>query len=268
MKKRRDERSGSCAFDRASTSIAPAIAALVVTSMIGCAEVPQFSETRSLTSTVALDRESLLDVDSVVSLSIVGERRSTDLHFALEATVTASTSTRAKILADALALAPTSDGDTVTLKVEAPSEASLSGTLEIGAPPDLDLTIVERGGTVDVEDLEGSLRIVSQSHVRVVGATRDTVVGVVSGNALVDTLATPGTTTTIEVTAGDIELTLPEGLSANLLAVAGQGQIYIAHPRLPPFLGRPGDVYSANVGGGLAVFRLETRAGKIVIRTR
>ncbi|MCK6551783.1 hypothetical protein L6R52_38470 [Myxococcota bacterium] len=267
METRRDEQSGSCAFDRTSPMITLAITALAVTSMFGCEEVPQFSAQRTLTSTVTLDRETLLDVDSVVPLAIVGEPRSDDLHLSLDATVTASTSTRAKRLADALELAPETDGDKITLKLAAPSGATLSGTLEIGAPPGLDLAIVERGGTVDIEDVDGTIQVVAASHVRVVGATGDTSVGVARGNALVDTSATPGSTTLIEVDAGDIELTLPQGLSADILAVA-QGQIYIAHPRLPPFLGRPGDVYSANVSGGLAVFRLETRAGKIVIRTR
>jgi hypothetical protein len=105
--------------------------------------------------------------------------------------------------------------------------------------------------------------------VHVGDAENDVVVGVVTGNAIVETVLDPGTTTQVEVERGDIELRIPEGISVDLQAtVRSTGQIVPDHPRLPPFFGRAGDTYNVQIAGGLAVVRLSTVQGNIVIRSR
>ncbi len=145
---------------------------------------------------------------------------------------------------------------------------TLSGTYRIVLPNDLDVNVTERNGTVDVLGVEGQIVVNSLSHVRVTGAADDVSVAVEAGNALVETEAPPGKQTLIRLGRGDIQLTLPPALSADIVAdVINAGNIVVTHPRLPRY---PGGTlpYSTSVAGGLSIIRLQTGSGLIVIQSQ
>jgi hypothetical protein len=232
----------------------------------GCLAGEQHTVERTLTSTVTLTRERILDVNFPIPIVLEGSRRSDDVVIKLDLTVTASSSSAAMARADEIEIKTVSEQGVLRVGMTEPSHASLGGRAGLLLPADLDVAVTERGGTVDVVGVEGQMIINSLSHVRVLGATNNLQVNVEGGNALVQTDSGPGKQTLIRLKQGDIELTLPLAVSADILAdVTGNGTILINHPNLPRY---PGGTlpYAANVGGALSIIRLETGAGLIVIK--
>lgn len=237
----------------------------VVTST-SCLQGEQVSLERSLTSTVTLQSETRLVTNLPIPVVVQGERRVNDVVVTVDLTVTASSSTKARLLADMIDIdAEHADRDLV-VTIGEPAGAELSGTVQLRIPDDLDLKVVERGGTVDILEVEGEIEVDARSHVRIVGAESHVDVGVEAGNALIETALPPGSGAVVQVNAGDIELTLPPAVSADIEANATAG-IVIAHPMLQRWPGG-NQPYRANVGGGLSVVRLSTRRGLVVIRSR
>jgi hypothetical protein len=252
-------------------SSAPARIALAIAliGLIGCNEVAQHKAERTLTSTVTLTLEDTLAIDSWVPLAVGGERRIDQIFATLEATVTASTSTRAEALAAGLEIEVERRDRTVLLTVAKLDMANLEGTLTLRVPADLHVEAIERTGTIDVIGMDGNIRASSRSHVRITGAKGDVTAGVYSGNVLVDADLDPGSRIDLAVEGGDIELSVPSVISVDLAAlVQTRGTITPAHPQLPPFFGSAGQIYRAVVGGGLSVAALQTNIGNIVIRAR
>lgn len=235
-----------------------------------CGEVSSHRAERSLTSTVTLRGETRLIVDSLIPIEIRGERRLDEIRVVIDATLTASTSTRANAAAEKLSFDEAHpDARTVTLSLAAPEDALLTGTFRLEVPADMDVKAVERASTVFIEGMDGAIDVTSVSHVRVVEASKDVRVNVGRGNALVDATLTPGSTVDVRVRAGDVELRVPEALSADIEATfATEGAIITDHARLPPFFGTAGQPYRASVGGGLSIVRIATGTGRIVIRSR
>jgi hypothetical protein len=232
----------------------------------GCIAGEQHTAERTLTSTVTLTRESLLDVNLPIPVVLEGSARTNDVIITVELTVTASSSTVATQKADEVKIETDSEAGVLTLRITEPSRVSLGGSVLVRLPPDLDVKVTERGGTVDVLSVDGRIEVDSASHVRVVGAKDNVSIGVEAGNALVQTEAQPGKQTVINLRQGDIELTLPPAVSVNIEAdVVGNGNIVVAHPTLPRY---PGGTlpYRTEVAGGLSVIRLQTGAGLIVIK--
>jgi hypothetical protein len=254
------------------TLFALALAVIVITvANISCDEGPQFPAKRTFTSTITLGAETVLILDVPISITLRGEPRIDEIYATVDATVTASTSTRASQLAEDLRFIRTSSaGDTkLSLALAAPPEASIGGTITVRVPSDLDLAVVERGGTTDVVNMRGNIEIASASHTRISGAERNVFVQTSAGNVLVDSTLPAGSSVRLELQVGDVDLAVPEGLSADIQATAVRsGSVIPAHPRLPQFTGKAGDTYRANVGGGLSVVRITTGSGKIIIRGR
>jgi hypothetical protein len=86
----------------------------------------------------------------------------------------------------------------------------------------------------------------------------------VSGNALVETCAFPGTITRVRVRRGDIDIALPRAPGVRLSATLGNGQLVIAHPELPRLLSN--SPYVASLRGGLATVEIIADFGNVVIR--
>lgn len=238
---------------------------------IACEETPQHKAERTLTATVTLSLEDTLAIDSAVALTIEGEKRIDQIFATLEAVVTASTSTRAEMLASRLGIEVQRRDRTVSINIASLSNAnaSIQGALKLRVPSDLKINAIERGDTTDIRGMEEALNVSSASHVRITGAQRDVVVGVTRGNAIVDAALDPGSSIEIGAQAGDVELSIPTSLSANVQAlVRTNGTILPQHPQLPPFRGKPGQIYSVRIGDGLSAVALETGVGNIVIKTR
>jgi hypothetical protein len=234
----------------------------------GCLAGEQHTVERTLTSTVTLSRESLLDVNLPIPVVLDGRSRTNDVVITVDLTVTASSSSAAIARADEIEIEANSEQGVLRIGITEPMRVALGGAAELTLPGDLDVNVTERGGTVDVVSVDGDIVINSLSHVRVTDATGNVSVAVESGNALVQTESNPGKQTVIRLRRGDIELTLPPAVSADIQAdVLGNGNIVIAHPGLPRY---PGGTlpYRATVAGGLSIVRLETGAGLIVIKSQ
>jgi hypothetical protein len=232
----------------------------------GCGAGEQHLAERSLTSTVTLGRESLIDINLPISVAIDGRSRGDDVVISVDLIVTASTASAARDRAAAMEILTTSAEGILSIGITEPKYTGLAGMVTVTMPGDLDVRVTERGGTVDVVDLDGQLLVNSLAHVRVTGAKDNLGVGIEAGNALIQTEAQPGKQTVIRLKRGDIELTLPPAVSADIVAdVLGNGNIVVAHPSLPKY---PGGTlpYQTSVAGGLSVIRLETGSGLIVIK--
>ncbi len=220
------------------------------------------------TGTVAVGQNTTFVVNSPFELTVLGQPRSTDLVYKLTATLTASTATRARTLAEAVTLSTEQvDGGGLQLLFEGaePNEGQIAGLLEIRIPEDMDVQLIARGGPVLVQNIEGSINVNAATGALVEGATGSVRVGVERGNAIVRSQALPGSVIEVATNAGDAQVSLPSRPSVALQAQAGGGgQIFIQHPGLPQYAG--GDLpYGAVVNGGLSQVVLTTRVGNIVI---
>ncbi len=233
-----------------------------------CGQPHPFLTERVVTSTVALQGETTLHVDSAVPIRIQGEPRIDEVFATLEVALTASTAATADRLAEeAEVLVDRSESGVLKLTLPAPDHASIRGGLGIRAPNDLNVVVIERAGTVQIENIEGDIIVNARSHVLITGAENNVTVRAEQGNAIVSTRLPPGTTTDILVGAGDVQLTVPTGLSADIEANAPSGQVITSHPNLPRALNTRLP-YEANVGGGLSIVRLATRQGVILIQNQ
>jgi hypothetical protein len=263
MKKRRDERRGSCNV-RSGEHIdrSGAISALVVT-----------SDDRAGPRSRSSPRRSSLPIDgrprspSRCSTSTRSCRCRSSVSAAAPTCTSPSRRRSRRRRRRARRSSPTpshsprrATGDTVTLEVEAQSDLRLSGTLEIGAPPDLDLTIVERGGTVDVEDLRGVAadRVAVPRAYRSARRATPTSVVRTSGGIRARRHARLARAPPTDLERGDRRRHRADRCRA-LLSVEVPGsrpataRSYIAHPRLPPLVGRQREtpIPQTSVNGGL-----------------
>ena len=233
---------------------------------VACDGTPPSAFERSLTSTVALQGESLLVTNVPLPIVFEGERRN-DIIFTVDLTVTASSSTLARTVAESIEITELREARSLELGIIEPDRGRLSGTIRVRLPRDLDLVVTERAGTVDVFEVTGSIKVNSLSHVRITGAENDLFVAVEAGNALVDSDLPPSKTTTIRTGTGDIELKGPPGMSTQIQAETQEGDIVIAHPALPRWPG--GNLpYRAQVNGGLHQISILAGQGTIVVTSR
>jgi hypothetical protein len=224
-----------------------------------------FDATRSLTSTVTVSTERSVVVDAPVPIVIRGRSSARNILVELEATFTSSSSTVSQQLADALELeVERPNPNTVRIGFNPPKRGRISGEMQVELPDALAVDAFGRGATADVVDVRGVVRLEAAAGARAVGGENDLSVEVVSGNAIVETRAFPGTVTRVRVRRGDIDITLPRTPSVGLTATLGNGQLVIAHPELPRFLGNP--PYVANLRGRLATVEIIADFGNVVIR--
>jgi hypothetical protein len=278
---------------RRSPSVLGALLAVVAAAALvapACQGIPQPNFTRTLTSTVTLSAETNLVLVSPVALTATGSLGRSAVYATLEAVVTASTATKARVLAGELSLDVTRvDAADVKLDLGNPPGTfigALGGSLSLGLPASLGLTAEVDNGTTVISGLTGPIAITSNEAVKITGGAAGITVSVQNGNAIVDTALLPGGMTTISVGQGDIELDLPAALSADLAVQSGSAQIVINHPALsslpltqltmPLNFGQPisvpqsgdGMSFQATVNGGAAVVRAVTQSGQVVINAR
>lgn len=235
-------------------------------SSVGCGEGHSGSADRTLTSTITAGGARLLTVQAPVALEVTGHPSRTTILAALDVTITASTATRARTVAEGLVIDAVAKDEQLELRVAIPSDAGISGTLKLTVPAYLDLGL-RVAGTVMVGRVDGEIGVEAQSSVKITGAKRSVAVAATAGNVLIDSDTPQSTVLDARTGSGDMELTLFERPSLDLEAsVTGQGQVVIAHPAFPQAINSSS--YRAAVNGGLAVARLLTGTGRIVIRSR
>lgn len=251
------------------------IAASAMVALSSCGEQKQVtSPLRVLTATVAVQDETLLRVDSFVPVEVSGDPALREIRVRLEATATASTSSRAARLARMISLKverTLADGvRAVQVSVSEVPMTTLSGVLKVSLPPSLRVDVIQGAGTAIVRSINGAIRVAAGAPVLVENAGGEVRVGIRgAGNAVVDTRLFGIATVDVDVQAGDIELRVPAALSADIIATPDRsGQVILSHPGLPMFFGMAGDTYRASVGGGLSSIRLKTGRGRIIIRQR
>jgi hypothetical protein len=235
----------------------------------GCNEGGLKTASRTLTATVTLSLEDTLAIDSAVALVVEGQGRINEIYATLEATVTASTSSRAEELASRLSIQVQRRERTVSILIPVRMDTVLTGKLSLRVPSDLKIDALARGATNDITGMDEEIRVMALSHTKIVGAKQDVIVGVARGNALVSADLDPGSSVELVTENGDIQLTMPQNVSTDLSAlVRSNGVVIPNHPQLPPYRGNPGQTYHVRIGEALSTVSLETGVGNIAIGAR
>lgn len=231
---------------------------------LACDSGASFTETRSFTSTVTIGNATRLQVDVLVPLVIVGERRD-DVVVELDLSVTASATDVAQRALDAWTLGEGNEGGTAFVVVGPPSDGFLGGSAVVRAPRDVDLRILQRGGTVGVADMERGIEIDSVGAVQVAAADDDLVIRVESGDVRADHQLRAGARVDIAVGNGNVQVDLPVPLDANVDAASTQG-VTSMHRDLPS---RPASIpYRETAGGGNASVVATTTGGGVIFTER
>jgi hypothetical protein len=223
---------------------------------------------RSIAGNVDLLTARTLVVDSVVEVIVTGNPRADDIAYALDAVVTASTATVANRLADRLVIGvDRPEDDVVRVRLDPLDNGTLSGQLRLTVPSDLDLGVLQRAAQVTVDSMDAVVQVDSIGAVRIVDPGGYVSVGVQTGAVVVESTLPVGETTEVSVRNGDIQLLVPQQISAAISATAGgAGSVQIQHPSLPrPLANRP---YAATVNGGLNSVRLSTMNGSVFIQVQ
>ena len=247
------------------------LSAVAVASLWSCDDKPPDAIERTITSTVTLGASvARVTIESWTPLSVSGAVLRTDLFAELEVTLTASSSTVARRLADELTIEVERPSSTdVIVRVRPPRDAMLYGILRVRLPAQLAVEGIVHSGTAEASGLEGPVAFTAQGGVRVTDARDDVTAIVTSGNVSVDTRLPPTHEVRVEVGKGDVELRLPLSLSAQIQAdVTTRGEVLIDHPELQPAAGIYRTRYRAELNGGLSTVRVLTQVGNIILRAR
>lgn len=243
-----------------------AVAAALASFSWGCDDDLSDTVDRTLTSTVTVGSRPTLVVDSVVPVSVVGERRFNEVLVVFEATMTASSAERAEQILDGYNIQ--SDGESrpgaTIITVAAADDGLLGGNLEVRAPLDLALEIAARSGRAEVEAMEDDITVQSSGDVLILGAEADVLVRASAGSVRLDTSLRVGNRVDISTGRGDVQVELPLLLDANIDADA-TGSVVVQHRELP----RPvGLSYRTTAGRGLASVVVTTLQGSVLFSER
>lgn len=243
---------------------APLVASACAALGVGCG--PSFSAPLSFEGTVEVPASVVtLTVDARVPVVVRGTRRD-DAGVELEGTITASAADTAERVAASYAVDDEAEGDTgLRILMPLPSQGQIQGRLTLSIPRDLDLVVVSRGGTAEVDGMEAAMDVQSAGGVVVRGAEGPTRVRSESGGVLVDTPLPPSAAIDVAATDGDVQVILPVSPSARIEATA-PGGVSSGHPSLPS---RPAGVpYAQTVGSGAASVVVTTRRGTVFFTVR
>jgi hypothetical protein len=258
---------------RSSSSVCAALIAAAASSL--ACEGKQFDAQRRITSTVAIGAgDTTLIIDSIVPIEVHAVPSQKNALAVLDATLTASTSTRAKNLIAAYEVkidtAMISGSMMTAPRITVPPvrDAALGGTLVVTIPSNIGLDVSERGSTALFDRIGGPITVVSASSIRATGVERDLMAAVTSGNAIID-VSSGSPKVFVSVDRGDIDVLLPAGANVVIDAVVTvQGQVLPAYPGLPQLTVTPGETYHAALGANGAPVELSTNVGNIVIEQR
>ncbi len=228
--------------------------------------------TRFFDVEVDLEGAGAVVVDLPTSVVISGGSGS---MLTLTGTISVFTSSAAQsqALADDLQVESDVSGGTLTVLIRPTGsgagtpfpEATFGGTLDVTLPDDVDLSVIERGGTTRVSGVSGDIDVRSLGGVIVDDAERNVRVRAENGPVRVEAAARSGSTTDLWVGNGDVELRLPPRLDARVTAEAKIGTVYLSHPELPV---RPATPYDVTVGGGGATVEVASNRGNIFLLAR
>lgn len=231
---------------------------------LGCESGTTVTESRSFTATVSLGNAGALQIDSLVPLIVIGERRE-DVVIDIELSVTASSADTAQRSLDAWTLGERVESGVAFLVLGPAEDGLIGGSARVRAPRDLDLRVLQRNGTVGVADMERAIQIDAVGPVQVAAADGDLRVRVESGDVRADHLLRAGARVDIGVGSGNVQLDLPVPLDANVDASSTQG-VVSQHRDLPS---RPASVpYRQTAGRGLASIVATTSGGGVVFTER
>ena len=231
---------------------------------LACDSGESFTETRSFTSTITIGNATRLQVDVLVPLVVLGERRD-DVVVELELSVTASASDVARRALDAWTLGEGNEDRTAFVVVGPPADGLIGGSARVRAPRDIDLRVLQRNGTVGVADMERAIQIDAVGPVQVAAADDDLVIRVESGDVRADHQLRAGARVDIAVANGNVQVDLPVPLDANVDAASTQG-VTSMHRDLPS---RPANIpYRQTAGGGNASVVATTTGGGVIFTER
>ena len=235
-------------------------------STTGCSGGFDVQESFVRTGTVSLDAQRTLVIDTAVLLELDASRRTNEITWRLDGTVSATSAGAARNLAQAVEVeVDEADAGTVVFTLaQIGSDGLLEGTWSMTAPADLDVQVIGRGPAQTITGFQGDIAVEAALTVSVVQAEGSVSVVSGNGNVLVDTDLQPGRLVQVD-TRGSIQLAVPTSLSALIEAQAGpNGTISIQHPALPAGNSN-GLAYVVSVGGALSRVSLVSRAGDVFI---
>ena len=257
-------RAGSLTFGL-MTSLS-ALAALALTSTTSaCGPGFDFDEGVVRTGTVSLDAQQVLVVDTATDLLVRASRRSGDVTWTFEGTVSATSADAARDLAQTVDIeVDDAESEQLVLTLPPVDNAELEGTWTVTAPSDLRIEVIGRGPAVVLEGFEGDISVDAALAVGILDSTGNIRVVSNTGEVVIDSDLPAGQTIEVE-TGAAIQLAIPLLFSAQIVAQAGpSGEISIQHPNLPPWPGG-GQPYVVSAGGALASVQLVSRAGSVFI---
>lgn len=248
--------------------LAALLATLGIAGSTSCGETYSSGYDFVRTATVSLGQQVAFIVDAPVQLVVMGQPRSTDLIYNLSATVTASSATVARNLAELVKITTEEvEPNAIRLTVEGlePGQSSIEGLLQVWLPQDMHLIATAQTGPLLVSEMHGDMNLNAATSARVQGAKGSVRVAVENGNAIVSTQALPSTLIEVYTNSGDAQVLLPGQPSVSLQAQAGGGgQILVRHPAMPRHVAT--DLpYGTVVAGGLCQVVMSTRIGNIAI---
>lgn len=244
---------------------AAGLVGVALVAQTGCGSGSTITAGHVLTATITLGNESALIVNAPIAIAVVGTRRSGEIHVRAELVVTGTTAAAAKEKAEKITLLEERIPAQGLVRLTLPgTQDELAGKIVLEVPADLDLGL-NGGATIEAKGMDGSYDVRALSTVLIAGAQKNVIARTSAGGIQVETLAAPGSTTDLEVSTGNLDLILPAVPSVQFQVAAGGGMIGIDHPQLPPWSGG-GNPYQVSVNGGLALARLVTQAGNVLIR--
>ncbi len=250
-----------------SSALGAAVAAAggLLFSSAACGPGFDADEALTRTGTVTLGAEDLLIIDTAVDLIVQADRRTAEVTWSFEGTVSATSASAAQNLAESVDIVvDQDDDDALQLTLADVDRGRIEGLWRVSAPADLDVEVLGRGGSQLVDGFEGTVRANGVLGVAVLDARGDVFVASNAGEVLIESMLPSGTVIDVE-TGASIQLAIPLAFGARIEAQAGpNGEIIIQHPRLPQWLGS-GLPYVVSVGDALSQVRLVSRAGSVFI---
>lgn len=229
-----------------------------------------FEADRFIDATVPLEGAGRVVLDVPVPVRVTGGAFG-EVTVTGTVTVVTSSATRSRELADALRVEEIREDGVLTTGVQVPGEgggtpfpeATLRGALQVTLPSDVELQVLQRGGSTVVEAMRAELDVRSVGPVQVLDAPSSVSVRCDNGPVEVRTRAAAGTRTFLGMVAGsEARVVLPRTLSARVIAQTGDGNVFLQHPQLPRGSAQP---YDVTVGGGLAEVEVSVGRGNIVL---
>ncbi len=213
--------------------------------------------------------ESILAVDTVVGIEVVGDRRADTIGYVFEGTVSSTTVEIA--MAESLKVGITLErtNEALIFGISEPDEkfATLTGKITFTVPAEMDLELNSSDGGVLVSGIEGAMIVNANDNSRIEGAESDVQFSVGRGSAELETLALQGTQAEIRTNGGAVQVNLPNPLSVEV-QVSTTGAVQINHPELPLPLANSGPGYAAIVRNGLSRLVVVAGRGNVTLTQR